>query len=152
MDFCPSVFSTFPERTLYYSARTLGLRFYNFFHGSNERCQNLCQISRSRASRTPLQTTFFRALYLNNIEFQRDFPTKKTLIKLEMKLWTSRKIGPDTNPKLQPNSLYIQVFLLLFINDFFTVFFIRKPLWILSHVTIWVAHIWFYNFDEEDKL
>ena len=29
--------------------------------------------------------------------------------------------------------------------------FIRKPLWILSLVTIWVAHIWFYNFDEEDK-
>ena len=43
-----------------------------------------------------------------------------------MKLWTRRKIDPDTNPKLQPNSLYIQVFLLLFINDFFTVFLLEN--------------------------
>ena len=74
------LFSTFPERTLYCSARTLGLRFYNFFHGSNERCQNLCQISRSRASRTPLQTTFFSrtGCYYTSItlSFNGIFPPK----------------------------------------------------------------------------
>lgn len=51
-----------------------------FFHGSNERCQNLCQISRSRASGFEHQESglLFKLLFfaLDNIEVQRDFPTK----------------------------------------------------------------------------